>query len=300
MTGTEHIDALFALLDDPDPTVQEAVQRRLVEIGPDVATRLRFSIAWQTDDRARDAALHALTLLGLERFRAAFELTIRRAEGRGDVELEAGVIAVALLGWPELDPVDCSQQLDTMASMIEDRIRRCDNGYMVVREMNRYLIDQLGFRGCPQEPDAYYNPDHSCINRILEERTANPVGLSAIYLLIARRLRIPLFGVGFPSHFLLKYRSLGEEFFVDPFNGGQILSSVDCRRFLQDLEIEYRPTYLDAINNRRVIARIMRNLAEIQNRRNPLIAAELEGAIRMLLDEEAWGGHATEPQRPWP
>lgn len=300
MTSTEHIDALFSLLDDPDPIVQDAVRRRMQEVGPAVAPRLRETLAIHGDERVRDAAGSVLSLLGIDRFRKALDEMLMHAEGKDDIDLESGVVAVAFIGWPELSADDCSQQLDTMASMVEDRVRRCDNGYMVVREMNRYLIDQLGFHGCRPEPDSYYDPDHSYINRILEERTANPVGLSAIYLLIARRLRIPLYGVGFPSHFLLKYRSLGEEFFVDPFNGGQILSSVDCRRFLRDLDIEFRPSYLDSINNRRIIARIMRNLAEIQSRRDPQIAAELELAIEKLLDEAAWGGRATEPQRPWP
>ncbi len=300
MTSSEHIEALFSLLDDPDPFVQEAVRQRMLDIGTDVATRLRQTVGSSGDGRVKEAATSILSLLGLDRFRNSVDQMLKQSEGRDDIDLESGVLAVAYIGWPELNGSDCNQQLDTMASMVEDRVRRCDNGYMVVREMNRYLIDQLGFHACRPEPDSYYDPDHSFINRILEERTANPVGLSVVYLLIARRLRIPLYGVGFPSHFLLKYRSLGEEFFVDPFNGGQILSSVDCRRFLRDLDIEYRPSYLDAINNRRIIARIMRNLAEIYSHRDSRVAAELQRSIEKLLDDAAWGGHATESQRPWP
>lgn len=298
MTPDPHIDALMLLLDDPDPVVKESVRRRLLQIGPAVAARLRGVIADPPDEVSRQEAVGALNALGVERFRAAFTDILLDAEGRNDIDLEQGALAVAFLGWPDLDPEVTTQQFDTMASMIEDRLTRCDNGYMVAREMNRYLIDQLGFRGCRQEQGEYYDPDNSYVNRILERRLANPVGLSIIYLLIARRLGIPLFGVGFPSHFLLKYRSLGEEFFIDPFNGGQILSAVDCRRFLQDLDIEYRPSYLESVNSRRIVARIMRNLAEIRRAEQPPVADELEAAIDRLLDEEAWGGRATEQPRP--
>jgi len=298
LTSEAHIVPLLALLDDPDSFVRSSVRDRFLEIGPSAAPALREAFEHATDGSTRQAAESILQALGVRGFTRAFDDVLGAAQGNDDIDLEQGVLAVAYLGWPEYAPDDVAQQLDTMASMIEERARRCDNGYMIVREMNRYLIDQLGFRGCRQDKSEYYDAEHAYINRILERRTANPVGLSTVYLLLARRLRFPLFGVGFPSHFLLKYRSLGEEFFVDPFNGGQILSHVDCRRFLLDLNIEYRPSYLDAVNNRRIVARIMRNLTEVVRPAGSLLADTLESAIDRLLDEEAWGGRATERQRP--
>lgn len=279
------IEAILSLLDDPDPVVQRSIRDHLLQLGEEVVPALRNLTQSEADLSARHNAEENLRAIGRGKFRREFKRLSGGLVAGEDIDLESATLAIGYHRYPELDPENYAQQLDTMASMLEGRVRGCDNGYMVVRELNRYLIDQLGFRGCSQDRQSFYDPDHSCINRVIDRRVGNPVGLSVVYLLVGRRLGIPLQGVGFPSHFLLKYRSFGEEFFIDPFHGGQILNYSDCRRYLSDLEIDYRPEFLEPISNRRIVARIMRNLAETQRGVDPEITHLLEEAIDLLLFE---------------
>lgn len=284
-TSSSTIEAILSLLDDPDPVVQTTIRDHLLQLGEEVVPALRTLSQSDAEISARRNAEENLRAIGRKKFRREFDRISSRLSGGEDIDLESATLTIGYHRYPELNPDDYAQQLDTMASMLEGRVRGCDNGYMVVRELNRYLIDQLGFQGCRQDRQSFYDPDHSCINRVIDRRIGNPVGLSVVYLLIGRRLGIPLQGVGFPSHFLLKYRSFGEEFFVDPFHGGQILNYSDCRRYLSDLEIDYRPEFLEPISNRRIVARIMRNLAETQRGVDPEITRILEDAIDLLLLE---------------
>ena len=53
---------------------------------------------------------------------------------------------------------------------------------------------------------------------------------AAVYILLARRLELPIVGIGMPLHFIVKYKkSKDQEILIDPFNRGQILTPNECR-----------------------------------------------------------------------
>ena len=67
--------------------------------------------------------------------------------------------------------------------------------------LNRYLFEELGFRG---NRDDYYDPRNSYLNQVLERRVGIPITLSVLYLEIATRIGLDLKGVSFPGHFMVK------------------------------------------------------------------------------------------------
>jgi len=282
------MEAILSLLDDPDPVVQGAIRARLLEIGDVAAPALRVS-SISTDELVRQNAEDALREIGLAKFRAEFDRMIAAQPADADIDLEQGAFLIALLRYPEMRMPDYREQLDTMAAMLDEQLRGCDSGYMVVREINAYLIDQLGYQGCRRDHDNFYDPENSYMNRVMERRVGIPVTLSVIYMLLGQRLGLPLFGVGIPTKYMLKYRSSREEFFINPFDGGKILNFSDCRRYLREVNIPYKPEYLEPISNRQTVARMMRNLAEIYQKSEPVFTAELDRAIMVLMRGERRG-----------
>jgi regulator of sirC expression with transglutaminase-like and TPR domain len=274
------LHALLQLLDDPEPVVQQQVRMHLREIGPTAVASLRMLIDRGAEDSARVAAKALVREIGLDRFRVALADVLRDAGSDGDIDLERSLFAVAYLGYPEIDVEPYEQQLDLMASEIAGRMRPEAGAIENVREMNAYLVEELGFHGCRQ--DNFYDPDNSFINRVIERRIGIPITLSAVYLLIARRIRMPLYGVSFPAHFLVKYQSPSTEFFIDPFGGGQILDVAECKRMLVALGIEERPEYFEPASARVMVSRVIRNLAEIYRKVDPAIGSELETAMGAL------------------
>ena len=55
--------------------------------------------------------------------------------------------------------------------------------------------------------------------KCLERKVGIPITLSVVYMEIGKRIGLPLVGVGFPGHFIVKHRDL--ETVIDPFEKGQ-------------------------------------------------------------------------------
>lgn len=196
----------------------------------------------------------------MEKIRDLNQLAVVDLEG---VPLEEIAFLVARERYPEVDFQPYRDRLDEFARRANCRIDRVVGGRQVADGLNRYLFEEEGFRG---NRDDYYNPVNSFLNDVLDHREGIPITLSILYLAVGRRLRLPLSGVNFPGHFLVRYEGEGELFFIDPFHGGKILSEEDCRRRLASLYGEtfvFRPDFLYPSRNREILLRLLANLKMI-------------------------------------
>jgi regulator of sirC expression with transglutaminase-like and TPR domain len=76
-------------------------------------------------------------------------------------------------------------------------------------------------------------------------------------------LKFPISGVGMPGHFVVKYDNRREEFFLDPYNRGEILTREDCRERIQGMygdSIEFSERLLEPVTNRQILVRMLNNL----------------------------------------
>jgi regulator of sirC expression with transglutaminase-like and TPR domain len=71
--------------------------------------------------------------------------------------------------------------------------------------MNKVLFDIHGFAG---NTTNFHAPQNSFINTVLESKKGNPLLISIIYILMARQLDIPIYGVNLPEHFILAYQDI--------------------------------------------------------------------------------------------
>ena len=95
----------------------------------------------------------------------------------------------------------------------------------ILTTINNYLFDELGFSG---DEENYYDPQNSYLNRVVDRRKGNPINLSLLYLLLARRLKLPVAGIGLPGHFICRYQSTSDEIYIDAFHDGKFLTKADC------------------------------------------------------------------------
>ncbi len=133
------------------------------------------------------------------------------------------------------------------------------------------LVEELGFRGDEDEPD---HPDNSHLTAVLSRRRGLPILLSAIWMVVGRHAGIPVEGIGLPGHFVVR---VGEVpgVFVDPFNGGVILTEADCRKKAEELTdgaLDWRESFLDPVSVQALISRVCRNLVSAHNRRHEVSA----------------------------
>jgi len=120
------------------------------------------------------------------------------AEGSPKVRMDRAALDLASIHFPNLQPEPFLDQLNDLAASLGDRLRNFNDGRDFVEKASSYLFGELGFHG--NETD-FFDPLNSCLNQVLERRTGIPITLAVMYMEIARRLHMPVFGIGLPRHY---------------------------------------------------------------------------------------------------
>jgi regulator of sirC expression with transglutaminase-like and TPR domain len=181
----------------------------------------------------------------------------------GAVPLAEAALLMACEEYPQLEISPYLDRLDEFASIALPRLQPWFSPLDKIDVLNDVLFGVIGFRA---NTENYDDPRNSFFNDVLERRVGIPITLSAVYLEVARRVAFPLFGVGMPGHFLIKYRDRTQEFFMDPFNAGQILTREDCERRFSEMfgrEQEFSDRMLDTVSPRQMLFRMLNNLKTI-------------------------------------
>lgn len=250
------IRALIRLLADEDEKIVQTISGRLIDIGPSAVPLLQEAEIEQPEMAQRIASV-------LEEIRGGKledELIAQAALPDDRMDLEHGSFLIARYAYPGLDVAAYSRQLDEMAQEVRDRIGPRASGEETVKTLNRYLFTEQGFKGNTKN---YYEVDNTYLNRVIDRRTGIPISLSIVYLLIGKRLRLPVHGIGMPGHFLVKYESDRYKIFVDCFNGGALLTEKNCQRFLTEAGYGFDERYLQHSPVRAILSRLIKNLLAI-------------------------------------
>ncbi len=182
---------------------------------------------------------------------------------REPVPLIRGALLIAKEEYPSLDVKLYLDRISELAREAEPIVRAGSNTVEQVQLLSHFLFEQKGFEG---NRDEFSDPRNSFLNDVIERRKGIPITLSVLYLEIGRRLGLNLFGVSFPTHFLVKAVDERGELVIDPFYGGAILSLRDIRARLAQIygqPVELVPAMLKPVGPRHILTRLLRNLKGI-------------------------------------
>jgi regulator of sirC expression with transglutaminase-like and TPR domain len=274
--------SLVALLDDEDPRSLELVRSRLFDVG--IAAIPYLEAARDVSPPEFAARLDAMT--DELRFRELKrDFLILAAERVPD--LETGAFLLSRFVRPRVDAAVYRQWLDRVAEAVSDAVPEDATTSEGAKRLSSHLFQSMGFAG---NETNYYDPDNSCLSRVIDTRRGIPVTLSILYLLVAKRLKLPVYGVGTPGHFLLGFREGGEANFLDAFRQGRPLDAAEVRRMLVRNGYEFRPEYLKPCGPREILARMMRNLLSIYQKTGAVERAErLSVLVEIILTGRAAG-----------
>lgn len=183
------------------------------------------------------------------------------------IDLGAEALAIAAGHYVQLDQAAYLKRLDSLAEEARQRIGRTRRVERVIAVLNTLLFEEQGFRG---NTETYYDPANSFLNEVMDRRVGLPITLSVLYLAITHRLNLPVYGVGMPLHFLVKYVGRGREIYIDPFYGGRILTPEGCRERIERIvkqPVVFDPAYLNATPKRLILYRLLNNLKQVYLRR---------------------------------
>jgi regulator of sirC expression with transglutaminase-like and TPR domain len=187
--------------------------------------------------------------------------------GRTDderIDLLRAALMIARAEYPELKAEPYVARIEALARRVIVQVADYGDANDTIAALNRVLFDEEGFRG---NRDDYYDSRNSFLNDVIDRKLGIPITLSVVYMEVAKRAGLPLFGVGMPGHFLLKhYDPEGRQVLIDVYSRGAIVSSGECQSKLDEIysgQIELQPEFLVAVSKRQILTRMLNNLKNI-------------------------------------
>src|ERR1044071_173584 len=249
--------ALLNLLADDDATVYQTVRKEILSLGPEAGDWLRPHLL-SGDPTMRRPARDILRPLDKQEADTRFlSFCLKHGE---EFDLEKASWLFARTEYPEINIDGYQALLDNYATDLRECVDFEDPAEKILATINQYFFTELRFAGNEAN---YYDPENSYLNRVIDRRTGNPISLCLLYILLARRLRLPVAGIGLPGHFVCRYQSTAAEVYIDPFNGGKFLTKADCIQYLVHGNYSLRDENLAPVRPRRMLHRICNNLHQI-------------------------------------
>lgn len=222
------------------------------------------------------------------------------ARERDDYSLAEACLLLARDAYPALDVDHYLGEIERMAARLRGRLPRDADAEGKVIALNQFLFDELGFAG---NADNYYDPRNSYLNEVIDRRRGIPISLSILYMEVGRKIGLPLVGVSFPGHFLVRFSLRAATLVLDPFSGGVPLSEDDLRKLLRrviagsgraglrsaaDVAAELPlDQFLEPAGHRQVLTRLLRNLKSIyQDKDDPQQLLSVINRILVITPEE--------------
>jgi regulator of sirC expression with transglutaminase-like and TPR domain len=249
--------ALLKLLTDDDMAVYHTIRGKILSYGHAASGWLRPHTL-SSDPVLRRRANELIQYLARQDADNRF-LAFCLNSGE-DLDVEEGAWLLSRTQYPDINVAAYQALFDSYAGDLRERIDFGACPENILATINQYLFADLGFIG---NESNYYDPDNSYLNRVLDRRTGNPISLCLVYLLISRRLRLPIAGIGMPGHFLIRFQSSTGEVFIDAFNRGKLLTKADCIKYLLHTSHGFQEGYLSPVSFRRILLRVCSNLHQI-------------------------------------
>ena len=165
--------------------------------------------------------------------------------------------------YPGLDPGIYDALANAHAEDLRAQVEAIAHPALKIQAINHHLFEELGYAG---DHDQYYDPRNSYLNEVFERRRGNPISLAMVQMEVARRLDVPLDGVSFPGHFLVRLPVDDGVLVMDPFNRGRPLDVDELRQRARPHlggdapDDEALSQILHPASHRAILVRVLRNL----------------------------------------
>jgi regulator of sirC expression with transglutaminase-like and TPR domain len=248
------IKALVSLLDDEDTHIISQIEDKILSLGTSIIPFLEQE--WESNfnpqvQRRIEELIHTLQ----------FELLKERINewyNGSDHDLITGMWLAATYQYPDLELIKLRQELEQIYYETWLEFKPDLYPFDQIKIINGVFFNKLKFAANTKN---FHSPGNSMINIVLETRKGNPITLCVLYLLVAQKLKLPVYGVNLPNLFVLTYKDENHaQFYINTFNKGLIFSRQDIENYINELHLAPQPSFFEPCSNLEIIRRVFRNL----------------------------------------
>lgn len=273
------IKALVSLLDDTDEEIYHHVSEQLLSLGEGAVEILERE--WESNlNPLVQTRIENLISRLQEEIRAARFVDWRRTE---DHDLIYGLWLISTIQYPEYEYEELIKDIEKLFLEVWQRYDISAQGRDSIAELNDVLFRELKFGANTKN---FHSPENSMIKSVLQTKKGNPISLAMIYLILGRKLKIPLSGVNLPNLFVLTYIDDLDQFYINVFNKGLIFTKKDIESYVDQLSLERKETFFSPCSNLEIIKRFLRNLIVAYDKNGQHDKKEQARDILMILNDD--------------
>jgi len=260
----QEIKALINLLDDPDNEVINVVSDNLLKKGVNIIPLL---------EKAWESTLNELLQERLENViqTIQFDITKNKLEkwcSTGYDNILEGAYNLALFQFPEIDFNMIDEEIENIRKDVWLEINNNLTALEKVKILNYVIFDLHKYS---KNTSNFYSPQNSYINQVMETKKGDPISLAIIYMSVAYKLGLPIYGVNLPINFILAYKDEYRQydskdetedilFYINPYNKGVVLGKREIDYFLAQQKLKHNRSYYVPCTNIDIILRLINNL----------------------------------------
>lgn len=254
MLDDNNLKALVSLLSDDDVEILNHVQEKIISLGVEMIPLLERE--WENNfnplvQKRVVNLIHTIQFGGLK-------IKLENWKEAGGQDLLEGMWIVATYQYPDLDFNKLKTEFDQLFYEAWVDMAEETKPSEIVKMLNNIVFGKMKFSANTKN---FHSPSNSMINNVLESRKGNPIAMCVVYLLMAQKLKLPIYGVNLPNLFILTYKTENEEqFYINAFNKGLIFSKADIDNYISHLNLTPKPIFFDPCDHIDIIARVFRNL----------------------------------------
>jgi regulator of sirC expression with transglutaminase-like and TPR domain len=245
--------ALLSLLDDPDQEVIAHVEQKIISLGNDIIPYLETE--WENNFNP-DVQKRLEDLIHTLQYDVLKDKLFAWKESGGENLLE-GVWLLATYQYPDLEYSKIKKELEQIYYEAWLEFKPEVHPFDQIKILNSVIFNKLKFGANTKN---FHAPGNSMINVVLESKKGNPISLCVIYMLVAQKLKLPVYGVNLPNLFICTYKAKEVQFYINAFNRGLIFSRADIDNYISHLHIKPLEIFYEACNHVDIIKRMLRNL----------------------------------------
>jgi regulator of sirC expression with transglutaminase-like and TPR domain len=182
----------------------------------------------------------------------------------GGKDLLFGAFLVARFQYPELQYDRLNEKIEKIKKDIWLELNNELTALEKVKVINYFLFDIHRFDRSLKKA---HTPQLYLVNHVVDTCKGSPVMLGLIYAELARRLKLPIYGVNLPRNFVLCYYDPEFHddpnnilFYINPSDKGNVLGLKELKHFLRHLKIEEKDNYFTPCSGIEIVERLIINL----------------------------------------
>lgn len=259
------LKALISLLDEPDENILAQITEKIFSYGADAVPYLEK--AWEN---SFDSVLQSRIeeIIHKIQFDNVY-MELNNWYHFGARNLFLGHLLLTKYQYPDLNEDFIKAQIDAISQDVWLELNENLTPLEKIKVLNHILFEVHGFGANTVN---FHSPQNSYINTLLETKKGSPLSLGILYIIIAQKNNLPVFGVNLPEHFVLAFTNqYGEDnisfisenevlFYINPFNKGAVFTKKEIELFVKHLKLKPDKSYFTPSSNEDIIERLFLNL----------------------------------------